>query len=79
MTVRKPTDVRRTEIADAALVVVDAVSGVEVQTENAWNAAATLGIPRLLIVNRMDRERASFSRTLESLQGRFGRGRSRRS
>lgn len=61
-------------VSDAALVVVDAVSGVEVQTENAWNAAATLGIPRLLIVNRMDRERASFSRTLESLQGRFGRG-----
>ena len=60
-------------VADAALVVVDSVAGVEVQTEKAWGYAADYGIPRLIVVNRMDRERASFLRALESLQGAFGR------
>jgi elongation factor G len=60
-------------VADAALVVVDAVSGVEVQTEKLWGVAGELGLPRMLLVNRMDRERASFERTLEGLQSRFGR------
>jgi elongation factor G len=61
-------------VADAALLVVDAVSGVEVQTEKVWGYAEEYGIPRLIVVNRMDRERASFLRTLESLQRSFGRG-----
>jgi len=61
-------------VADAALVVVDAVSGVEVQTEKVWGYAADYDIPRLIVVNRMDRERASFLRALESLQRAFGRG-----
>jgi elongation factor G len=60
-------------VADAALVVVDAVSGVEVQTEKVWGYAAEYGLPRLIVVNRMDRERAGFERTLESLQRAFGR------
>ena len=60
-------------VADAALVVVDGVAGVEVQTERAWRYAEEQGIPRLIIVNRMDRERASFLRTLDSLQSAFGR------
>jgi elongation factor G len=60
-------------VADAALVVVDAVSGVEVQTEKVWGYAEDYGIPRLIVVNRMDRERASFLRALESLQRAFGR------
>jgi elongation factor G len=59
--------------ADAALVVVDAVSGVEVQTEKAWSQAAEQRLPRLIVVNRMDRERASFERTLQSLHEAFGR------
>jgi elongation factor G len=59
--------------ADSALVVVDAVSGVEVQTEKAWGLAAEASLPRLVVVNRMDRERASFERTLASLQQVFGR------
>jgi elongation factor G len=58
---------------DSALVVVDAVSGVEVQTEKAWALAAEAALPRLVVVNRMDRERASFERTLASLQQVFGR------
>jgi elongation factor G len=60
-------------VADAALVVVDAVSGVEVQTEKVWGYAADYDLPRLIVVNRMDRERASFLRSLESLQRAFGR------
>jgi elongation factor G len=60
-------------VADAALVVVDAVAGVEVQTEKVWDCAAEAGLPRILVVNRMDRDRASFSRTLQSLENAFGR------
>ncbi len=60
-------------VSDAAVVVVDAVSGVEVQTEKVWEAAEQYGLPRLVVVNRLDRERASLSRTLESLTTSFGR------
>ena len=60
-------------VCDAALVVVDAVSGVEVQTEKVWQAAEQFELPRLVVVNRIDRERASLTRTLESLQTAFGR------
>jgi len=55
------------QIADAALVVVDAVGGVMVQTEKVWTAAEELALPRLVVVNRLDRERASLERTLTSL------------
>ena len=60
-------------VCDAAAVVVDAVSGVEVQTEKVWQAAEEYELPRLVVVNRLDRERASLSRTLESLHTAFGR------
>lgn len=60
-------------VADAALLVVDAVAGVEVQTEKAWTAADELTLPRLVIVNRLDRERASLDRTLESLRASLNR------
>ncbi|HLA79522.1 MAG TPA: elongation factor G [Vicinamibacteria bacterium] len=60
-------------VAETALVVVDAVAGVEVQTEKAWSFAEEFGAARLIVVNREDRERASFLRTLESLQKAFGR------
>ena len=55
-------------VADAALVVVDAVAGVMVQTEKAWAAADELNLPRLVVLNRMDRERASLERSLRSLR-----------
>ena len=55
-------------VADAALVVVDAVAGVMVQTEKVWEAAQELGLPRLVVVNRLDRDRASLQRSLQSLQ-----------
>ena len=60
--------------ADSALIVLDAVSGVEVQTERVWKFAAEFGRPVIFVVNRMDRERASFDRVMESLQKKFGRG-----
>src|ERR1051325_12133773 len=56
------------QVADAALVVVDAVAGVMVQTEKVWAAAAERDLPRLIAVNRLDRERASLDRTLASLR-----------
>ena len=49
------------------------MSGVQVQTEAVWQAAAEPNLPRLVAVNRLDRERASFERTLESLREAFGR------
>ncbi|MEX2661154.1 MAG: elongation factor G [Vicinamibacterales bacterium] len=60
-------------VADAALVVVDAVHGVEVSTEKMWTAAQELDVPRIVVLNRLDRERASLERSLESLRGAFGR------
>ncbi|HUE88968.1 MAG TPA: elongation factor G [Vicinamibacterales bacterium] len=60
-------------VADAVLIVVDAVAGVEVQTEKAWAAADELDLPRLIVLSRLDRERASLERTLESLRQSCGR------
>ncbi len=60
-------------VADAALIVVDAVSGVEVQTEKVWSFAQEYGLPALVVVNRMDRDRASFERALGSIEKSFGR------
>ncbi len=62
------TDARAAlRVAEAAVVAVDAVAGVEVQTEKLWADAAALNLPRLVVVNRLERERASLERTLESL------------
>src|SRR5271166_4534944 len=58
---------------EAALVVVDAVSGVEVVTERIWNYAEKLALPRVIVCTRMDRERADFTRVMESLTGAYGR------
>ncbi len=60
-------------VLDGALVVVDGVAGVEVQTEEAWGYAEGFELPRLLVVNKLDRENASFTRTLESIGKAFGR------
>ncbi len=59
--------------ADAAIIVVDAVAGVQVQTEKAWKVADELGLPRLVVVNRMDRENADGGRVMDQLQKKFGR------
>ncbi|HWB99840.1 MAG TPA: GTP-binding protein, partial [Bryobacteraceae bacterium] len=59
--------------ADAALVAIDAVAGVEVQTEKVWQFASDFQLPRAFIINKLDRERASFQRALESVHEFFGR------
>ncbi len=60
-------------VVDAAIVVVDAVSGVEVQTEKVWATAEEFSLPRIIALNRVDRDRASLERSLESLRATFGR------
>src|SRR6188768_3491512 len=60
-------------VADGALVVVDALHGVEVSTEKVWETANELSMPRIIVLNRLDRERANLDRPLESLRGVFGR------
>jgi len=59
--------------SDSALVVVDAVSGVEVQTEKAWSYADEFNIPRLIVVSKMDRERADFDQAVAGITEAFGR------
>ncbi len=56
------------QVADAALVAVDAVGGVMVQTEKVWEIADELNLPRIVVLNRLDRERASLERSLASLR-----------
>jgi elongation factor G len=57
---------------DACLFVVSAIEGVEVQTEVVWELAAEAGLPRAIVVNKLDRDRASFDRTLDGLVRAFG-------
>ena len=61
-------------VVDLAVFVVSAVDGVEVQTENIWHLADRMGVPRMVFVNKLDKERASFDRTLDQLRDRFGAG-----
>jgi elongation factor G len=58
--------------ADAAVIVVCAASGVQVGTEYAWTYADEQNLPRLVFINRMDRENADFHQTLSQLQGMYG-------
>jgi len=60
-------------VADTALLMVSAVAGIEVQTEKLFKAAADFELPMLFVINLMDRDRASFARTLEVLQKHYGR------
>ena len=61
-------------VTDLAVFVVSAVDGVEVQTEYAWRIAEELGVPRMIFINKLDKERASFENTLRELRERFGAG-----
>lgn len=58
--------------ADAVIVVVSAVDGVEVQTEIAWELAVEASLPRAIFVNKLDRERSDFQGTLDQLVSAFG-------
>ncbi len=59
-------------VCESAVFVVNGVMGVEVHTNRLWQRAAELDLARLLFVNMLDRERADFFRTLESLKSAFG-------
>ena len=59
--------------ADVGVIVVDAVSGVQVGTEMAWAHADQAQLPRLIFINRMDRENADFNQALSQLQARYGK------
>jgi elongation factor G len=59
--------------ADAAVVVVDGVAGVEVSTEKVWQFAEDMKLPCIFVVNKLDRERSSFERAVASINERFGR------
>ena len=59
-------------VCESAVFVVNGVMGVEVSTQRLWTRAAELGVARLVFVNMLDRERADFFRTLDSLKTAFG-------
>jgi elongation factor G len=58
---------------DAAVLVLDAVAGVEVQTEKVWEFADEFDLPRVMVINKMDRDNASRDRSLQSIEETFGR------
>jgi len=55
-------------VADGAVVMVDAVNGLEVGSEIAWNYCTTFNLPRFLLINKMDRENANFEKALQSVE-----------
>jgi elongation factor G len=59
------------QAADGVVLVVDAIDGVKVQTEKAWEFADTYGLPRAIFINKLDRERADFDRTLQDVSDCF--------
>jgi elongation factor G len=60
-------------VADCALVVVDGVNGVEVQTEKTWAYANEFIVPRIMVINKLDKERADFGAALDSARSTFSR------
>lgn len=59
--------------ADMAVIVVSAVDGLAVGTDIAWQRSGSLGLPRMMLINKLDRENASFLDTLEMIRKHFGR------
>src|SRR5579884_2922141 len=59
-------------VVDGAVILFEAVSGVEVGAERAWKYASDRNVPRLIVIGKMDRENADFDRTLEQIVSRFG-------
>ncbi len=60
-------------ITDGIIIVIDAVGGVEFQTEKVWEYANEFKLPRIMFINRMDRERADFGKSIESIMNRLGK------
>ncbi len=61
-------------VAELAVFVIDAVAGVQPQDTVLWRYAEKLGKPRMVFINKLDKEQASFDRTLDELRDRFGAG-----
>ncbi|HEX5366102.1 MAG TPA: elongation factor G [Acidimicrobiales bacterium] len=61
-------------VADLAVFVVDAVDGIDVQAEEAWRLARDLGLPRMVFLNKLDRERAGYDDALAALREQLGPG-----
>ena len=59
--------------ADSAVVVIDAAGGVEVGTERAWDALEEMGVPRLIFVNKTDKENLNLDNTVREIQERFSK------
>ena len=59
-------------VVDAAIVVIHAVNGIEVGTEQVWNYASNYGLPKVLVVNGLDREHTQFDKILEQAKNHFG-------
>ncbi len=59
-------------VASSAVILVDASSGIEVGTEKAWKYAEQRNLPRVILVNKMDKENVKFDELLESLRDKFG-------
>jgi elongation factor G len=59
-------------VVESAVILVAAPSGVDVGTERSWNLCEDRELPRMFLINKMDRENASFSRTVSDIQGTFG-------
>ena len=60
-------------VADCALVVVDGVNGIEVQTEKTWNYANEFMLPRFMVINKLDKERSDFGHALDTAANSFAR------
>jgi elongation factor G len=61
------------EAADSALVLIHGVAGIEVQTEKVWGFCEEFSLSRALVINQLDRDRASFERAMEALRNAYGR------
>ena len=60
-------------VVEAAAILVDATSGVDVGTERGWSMCESGNLPRLIVINKMDRENADFDRNVADIQATFGR------
>ena len=64
--------VQAMHLADSALIVVGAMSGVAVGTEKAWDMCEKKGMPRMIFVNQMDREHADYQKVFHELKEKYG-------
>ncbi len=60
-------------VVENAVIIIDAVGGVEFQTQKVWELADEFKLPRIVFINRMDRERAGFEKALESIKSKFAK------